>query len=264
MKKTIKKYLKRREKSKKIGGFTFVEIVLIIAILGVITVMVIYGIKPVEVYRKAFNLQTKADIKSIGDGVKTFALRNRGKYPIGFTGLPEGTYDICKSGYSGCTSNSVNLDDLVAEGILSKIPVSPYNLDNTTTYTGYQINYNPLIKQVNVIEADLVNPPGSTPTTTPSLTPTPTPYVPSNMTLTSMCNDLSTGKHKFRVRNTNPDPIDYSFTLYGTSETGNGNAPQGDTYFYVTTSQPGTTVINYSLNGVNKSTVKAQNTSPCS
>ncbi|MBP9759246.1 DUF2341 domain-containing protein [Candidatus Dojkabacteria bacterium] len=152
MKKTIKKYLKKRERSKKLAGFTFLEIILIIAILGVIFIMVIYRIRPIEVYRKAFNLQAKVDIKSIENGVKTFALNNRGKYPVGFTGLSEGTYDICKAGYTGCTPNSVNLDDLVTERILSEIPISPYNTDTTTTYTGYQIYHNPQTREYKVTE----------------------------------------------------------------------------------------------------------------
>lgn len=152
MKKPIKKYFKLRKKSKKLGAFTFLEIILIIAILGVILIMVIYRIRPIEVFRKTFHIQSKVDIKSIEDGVKTFSMKNRGEYPIGFSGLSEGIYDICKEGNFGCTTNSVNLDDLVSENILSRIPISPYNTDKTTTYTGYQIYFNPQTHEYKVSE----------------------------------------------------------------------------------------------------------------
>lgn len=155
IKNKVKKYIEKRKKSKKVGGFTFIEIILFIAIIGVISMLIVNSVRPTEVYIKTFKLESDLDVKSIENGIKTYAFNNEGSYPSSFINLQEGIYDICKEGNIGCTSTSVNLDDLISEGILSKIPINPYNTDRTTTYTGYQLYYNPVTHEYRVTESPL-------------------------------------------------------------------------------------------------------------
>ena len=56
---------------------------------------------------------------------------------------------------------------------------------------------------------------------------------PSNwLNLTSMCSDDPSVSRRWRVRNNTDAPVQYTWEVYGTAQSGAGVAPAGDSFFF--------------------------------
>jgi hypothetical protein len=106
--------------------------------------------------------------------------------------------------------------------------------------------------------------PTPTATFTPTLTPTPAPY--QNLLLTSMCSPDPTSYRVWRVRNSNPYPVNFTWDVYGTAQTGSGTVPAangstpGETFFQTVTVAGANTTrifVNGVLNNTKASTTRA-------
>lgn len=148
MKRILKKYIKKRKQQKKYAGFTILEILLVIAILAVIFIMVIYRIRPVEVFRRALHIERTSDAKAIENAIQDYLIQNNGVLPAGFENVQSGTFDICTAGQTNCSGNSVNIDSLVNSGFLPEVPVSSDNTNPGTT--GYTLTYDPITNTYTV------------------------------------------------------------------------------------------------------------------
>ncbi|MBN1162629.1 prepilin-type N-terminal cleavage/methylation domain-containing protein [Patescibacteria group bacterium] len=115
-------------------GFTLVEIILVVIILGILAVVVVSVIKPYRQIARARNTRRRIDIHMIALGVKSYQAQN-GDLPLSITQEPK---EICKEHAVDCTGY-VDLSVLLKnEQYLTLIPVDPQ--DKTFNGTGYEIS----------------------------------------------------------------------------------------------------------------------------
>ena len=88
---------------------------------------------------------------------------------------------------------------------------------------------------------------------------------PANyLNLTSMCSNDPSVSRRWRVRNTTATPIEYTWNVYGTSQSGSGLAAPGDSYFEtVALAGPNTTKIFWTVDNVSYNKVKASGGATC-
>ena len=104
-------------------GFTLIEILLVVALIGILAGIVIIAINPNKQLGDTRNAQRKVDVNTILNAVYQFAIDNNGSLP---SGIPTGTADeICKTGAGSCTG-LVDLSDLTTdEKYVVSIPLDP-------------------------------------------------------------------------------------------------------------------------------------------
>ena len=125
-------------------GFTLLEILLVVAALGILAGIVILAINPGKQLGDTRNAARKVDVNTIINGVYQYSLDNNGTLPttIGVAScLTVATSEICRStiATSSC-SGYVNLTDTITVGekYLVSVPIDPSQTANSTG-TGYRI-----------------------------------------------------------------------------------------------------------------------------
>ncbi|MGA1050264.1 MAG: type II secretion system protein [Minisyncoccia bacterium] len=98
-------------------GFTLLEILLVIAAIGILAAIVLVAINPNRQIAQARNAQRRSDINTIYKALEQYLIDNK-DYPPGIDGTKR---DVC---INGNTSNCVNLGVLVTT-YLSSIPTDP-------------------------------------------------------------------------------------------------------------------------------------------
>jgi len=118
-------------------AFTLLEILLVVAAIGILAAIVIVAINPQRQLGKVRDAERQSEINSIQDGIKQYALDNEGKYP---SGLDVNEYkEVCDTEAvdpSSCPDTYVDLSDLVPKQ-LAAIPRGPLASD-TNAKTGYE------------------------------------------------------------------------------------------------------------------------------
>ena len=89
--------------------------------------------------------------------------------------------------------------------------------------------------------------------------------IPANyLNLTSMCSNDPSVSRRWRVRNTTTTPIEFTWNVYGTNQSGSGLAAPGDSYFEtVALAGPNTTKIFWTVDNVSYNKVKASGGATC-
>lgn len=78
---TVKKYLKQSFYSGK-SGFTLIELLIVIAILGVLAVVVLLALNPVQQLARTRDAGRISGVTQLGHAVEAFATSNNGVYPL--------------------------------------------------------------------------------------------------------------------------------------------------------------------------------------
>ena len=121
-------------------GFTLIEVLLVIAILGILAAIVIVAVNPSKQLGEAQDAQRQSDVRAILDGVHQYSIDNNGalpseEIPVGTTCMDDGI-DICAT---GVTCSGVNLDALTTEEkYLIELPHDPEEASDAEV-TGYKI-----------------------------------------------------------------------------------------------------------------------------
>ena len=124
------------------GGFTLLEILLVVAALGILAGIVILAINPGKQLADTRNAARKIDVNTIINGIYQYSLDNNGNLPSGLavaTCLTVAASEICRSSITP-TSSCVDFVDLsqitVNEKYLVSIPLDPSA--SSPTGTGYR------------------------------------------------------------------------------------------------------------------------------
>lgn len=121
----------------KQGGFTLLEVLLVVAIIAILAGIVIIAINPGKNLGDTRNSQRQADVTTILNGVYQYSLDNNGTLP---TSITTTATEICATGAATCTG-LVDLSTITAsEKYLTAVPKDPQcSTACATNGTGYRI-----------------------------------------------------------------------------------------------------------------------------
>ena len=139
-----------------VGGFTLLEILLVVAIIAILAGIVIVAINPAKQLGDARNAQRRADVNTILSAVYQFVIDNNGHLPsnIATTSLAFTTgtttcanaavittaNKLCKYGAASCGGVSLDTDLVTGDqAYVTSIPTDPSTLTSELNYTGYYI-----------------------------------------------------------------------------------------------------------------------------
>ena len=112
-------FIKKRNRS---GGFTLLEVLLVVAIIAILAGIVIIALNPAKQLGDSRNAQRSADVTTILNAVYQYSLDNDGSVPAGITTTAT---EICATGSPSCTG-LVDLSVLATnEEYLTAVPEDP-------------------------------------------------------------------------------------------------------------------------------------------
>lgn len=126
------------KKMRQQGGFTLLEVLLVVAVLAILAGIVIVAINPGKNLADTRNAQRQTDVTTILDAVYQYSLDNNGSVPASITTTAT---EICATGAASCTG-LVDLGVVTAnEKYLVAIPKDPQcSTTCATNGTGYKIS----------------------------------------------------------------------------------------------------------------------------
>ena len=127
------------------GGFTLIEILLVVAAIAILAGIVILAINPAKQLGDTRNAQRQSDTTTILNALWQYSLDHNGNFPANVDSIPEtaqmlGTAGSCDS---GCTATStvascVDLSSYLEPTYLVGIPYDPTTGTSSKTY--YYLN----------------------------------------------------------------------------------------------------------------------------
>ena len=127
-------------------GFTFVELILVVAVIGVLSASAIMVINPAKRFKDNRNAQRTSDVNAILNSVYQYYIDNDGTLPSAIQEdadclNPSTTVEICKTGIASLTclaDQKLPLTDLTTnEKYMVSMPIDPTG--ESTYGTGYNI-----------------------------------------------------------------------------------------------------------------------------
>ncbi|PWB39140.1 MAG: hypothetical protein C3F02_00785 [Parcubacteria group bacterium] len=126
---------------KKRSGFTLLEILLVVAAIGILAGIVIIAINPSKQLGETRNAQRRADVNTILNAIYQYSIDNNGTLPT----IPTGSCalvaanQVCKGAASGTCSAGVAMTVLTTnEKYLTSLPIDP--TVSSTDGTGYYVS----------------------------------------------------------------------------------------------------------------------------
>jgi prepilin-type N-terminal cleavage/methylation domain-containing protein len=146
--KILKKLLNFRNSNFGIShtGFTLVELILVVLILGILAAFTITSLRPAKQLANQRDAQRKADLISILNAIKQYSIDNNGSLPSAIQldsncATPATSAQICRTGNAILLclgNNTIPMYDLTTNSkYLVSMPIDPIS---TSTYgTGYNV-----------------------------------------------------------------------------------------------------------------------------
>jgi prepilin-type N-terminal cleavage/methylation domain-containing protein len=114
--------MRQKPRHHRKGGFTLIEVLLVIAILSILAAIVVIAVNPARQLAQARDAQRQSDVFAILNAVHQYSLDNSGSFPEGITTDDQ---EICRTGSVSCeglVDLSVLTDD---ERYLITVPIDP-------------------------------------------------------------------------------------------------------------------------------------------
>jgi prepilin-type N-terminal cleavage/methylation domain-containing protein len=139
-----------RKNEKRVKGFTLLEILLVVAAIGILAGIVILAINPGKQLADTQDAQRAADVNTILNAIYQYSVDNDGDLPEDIT---ETSTEICAT--DGTCTGLIDLSDLTDnEQYLTAIPSDPTG--SSTNGAGYEISKS-ANGRITVVAPDAVN-----------------------------------------------------------------------------------------------------------
>lgn len=122
-------------------GFTLLEILLVIAAIGILAAIVIIAINPNRQLAQARNAARRSDINTIANAFKQYSIDQSGGFP---TELTDQYQEICQQGVTD--PSCINIDYLAP----TYVAAIPQDLQAGSIGTGYEVAINPNNNDISV------------------------------------------------------------------------------------------------------------------
>jgi len=131
-----------RQTKKLQGGFTLLEVLLVVAVIAILAGIVIIAINPGKNLADTRNAQRQADVTTILNAVYQYALDSSGNFPASITNAAT---EMCKTGVAPATCTSASLIDLTvltsSGKYIASLPIDPQCPTNcNASGNGYKIS----------------------------------------------------------------------------------------------------------------------------
>lgn len=136
------------------SGFTLIEILLVVAAIGILAGIVILAINPNKQLGDTRNAQRRSDVTTILNAAYQYAIDNNGTVPSGITNgtvCGVATQEICKTGGTCTGISDLSTLTLNAKYLVS-IPFDPTGA--STNGAGYEIFKNTTTNRITVCAPD--------------------------------------------------------------------------------------------------------------
>lgn len=109
------------------GGFTLIEVLIVIGIIAILAAIVALAINPARQFSQANDTTRKADINGLMSAIYQYAVDNQGD--LSALALPESSTEICNAtgdcGDGGGGLDGVDLATLLVSDYLTDVPIDP-------------------------------------------------------------------------------------------------------------------------------------------
>lgn len=128
----------RKSFSRNLKGFTLLEILLVVAAIGILAGIVILALNPAQQLAQTRDSQRQSDVNTILNGVWQYTVDNNGILPTQVVGTSGA--EICED--ATCTGTEVDLTTDLVPDYLVGIPTDPQDTVSAGTGAGYYISEN--------------------------------------------------------------------------------------------------------------------------
>lgn len=132
----------RQNEERKRVGFTLLEILLVIAAIGILAAIVIVAINPQRQLAQVRNAERQSSVNTLANALDQYFIDN-GSYPEEIDGFYR---EICRIGV-GDSSDCIELDELIPTYI-AHLPID--NAEENENHTGYQVAINLVNKKISI------------------------------------------------------------------------------------------------------------------
>lgn len=136
----------------KQGGFTLLEILLVVAAIGILAGIVIIAVNPGKQLGDTRNAQRRVDVNTILNAVYQYSLDNNGSLPTAITNTDT---EICVD--AGTCTGLIELSAELVPTYIVSIPVDPGTTAVAGATTGYSISKSATTGRVTVTAPDAEN-----------------------------------------------------------------------------------------------------------
>jgi prepilin-type N-terminal cleavage/methylation domain-containing protein len=117
-----------KQKKSKLSGFTIIEVMIVLAIAGLILLIVFLAVPALE--RNAHNTSAKNDVSSVLAGMNEYVNNNNGTLPIAQASLGSGT-----TGYIGDNGNALTCSGTTSTVNCAQVKVGYYDASKVSIVT---------------------------------------------------------------------------------------------------------------------------------
>lgn len=127
--KIIMKKIEELRKKAPQGGFTLIEILIVIGIIAILAAIVLVAVNPAEQFKKANDAQRASNVNAILNAIGQYIVDSKGDLP---GGIPSGTAPADADEIGDASGQADICEDLVPEYIAA-LPADPNETDQSIT-----------------------------------------------------------------------------------------------------------------------------------